>query len=270
MTALDSPSLLLPFCSLRFKPRERSIARPVTRIQVKRRPKKFGNFLDGSQNSAFVYFQNWYSVCLFFWSFFYGAFSLYNFFCVCDVVGNLYSFPFYCLFSGICLWVLGTIPRWFFSFVWGFYMVSHTDVRNTSTSLKLNSLFCLYVFILADFIVGLFFRFVSIKLIYSEIDCRGTRLVTIFSSPTLYPNWTSSARVMGLFLRLLLSLACRVYSDIPARVVLQRFIPQDPSPAEIRKKVSNPRVFMSLFIFTNKHLKCIYFSLFRCLCWLRL
>ncbi len=107
---------------------------------------------------------------------------------MCNVVGNLYSFSFYCLFSGMCLGVLGTIPRWFFSFVWGFYTVSHTDVRNTSTSLKLNSLFGLYVFIFADFIVGVFFRFVSIKLIYSEIDCQGTRFVTISSSPTLYPN----------------------------------------------------------------------------------
>jgi hypothetical protein len=106
--------------------------------------------------------------------FFMGRFLYIIFFvCVCDVVGNLYSFPFYCLFSGICLWVLGTIPRWFFSFVWGFYTVSHTDVRNTSTSLKLNSL---YVFIFADFIAGLFFRFVSIMLIYSEIRFSGHQI----------------------------------------------------------------------------------------------
>ncbi len=87
-----------------------------------------------------------------------------------------------------------------------------------------------------------FLGFVHIKLIYSEIGCPFvlTRLVTIFSSPTLYPNWTSSARVMGLFLRLLLSLACRVYSDIPAHVVLQRFIPRDPSPAEIDARSMSP------------------------------
>jgi hypothetical protein len=56
LTALDSPRFLLPFVLFVSNP-ERSIARPETRIQVKRNPKKIRKFPWRNKNSMFVYCQ---------------------------------------------------------------------------------------------------------------------------------------------------------------------------------------------------------------------
>ncbi len=73
---------------------------------------------------------------------------------------------------GIC-WFRGTIPKWSFLFCLGFYMVSHTDVRNTSTSLKFDAEYCfIFVIPFRDGFIGVFSSFCTSSSFHSGFDCQ--------------------------------------------------------------------------------------------------